>query len=230
MEQFSSLILFCVISILILIFILPFLYINTLQNTIKATKPKNRTIEPYEVWLYFIPILGLFFHFNHILKITTTLKNDFEDKKINHNNESLFGANAGLTYSLISIGFFFYLIYSISILPSYSYSEINNLYDDNNNGGTSMLMIVIGLLLLIAFFLLIIFWSKMSNCKRILNSENKGINEYHNNYLNNEVSQKSKVDEKANVYDDIKKLAEFKDKGYITQEEFDIKKKQMLGL
>lgn len=177
MEQ-SSILVILIIAILIMIYSLPFLYINSLQSTLKATSPHNRTIEPYEVWLMFIPIIGLFFHFGHIMKITSTLKNDFEDKEINHNNESVFGANFGLTYCIISIGFFCYFIYSIALLPTYSYSELINLANDNN--GTNTPLLIKGAFLLISLISLLIFWSKMSNCRTILLTTSTGDKTYQN--------------------------------------------------
>jgi hypothetical protein len=189
MDQFSSLNILFIISFIILIFSIPFLFISTLQNTIKATNPKNRTIEPYEVWLYFIPVIGLFFHFNHILKITNTLKSDFEYKNTNHDNERLFGANFGLTYCLINIGYFFYLVYKISTLPNYSSIETQYLiYDDYER---NFLPLMLGVLFIVSGICFIVFWSKMSNCKRILTSMNNGVNDHYKNDSNQNIDYKS---------------------------------------
>lgn len=184
------------ILIFILFFSIPFLFISTLQNTIKATNPKNRTIEPYEVWLCFIPVIGLFFHFNHILKITNTLKSDFEYKNIRHDNERLFGANFGITYSFINIGYFFYFVYKLSTLPNYSSIETQYLiYNDYEREFMSLGTWVLFIVSVICF---IVFWSKMSNCKRILTSINNGVYDHYKNdsiqntdYKSNNIKEKT---------------------------------------
>ena len=53
------------------IFLLPqIFFLMTLQNTVKEVSVENRTIQPSQVWLNFIPLLGIFRQFFVIYKIS----------------------------------------------------------------------------------------------------------------------------------------------------------------
>ena len=59
-----------IIMVMLLLFLLPFiLYLVTLQNTLKEIKPENRKMQPGKVWLMFIPLFSLVWHFIMINRI-----------------------------------------------------------------------------------------------------------------------------------------------------------------
>ena len=45
-------------------------FLMTLQNTVKEVSVENRTIQPSQVWLTFIPLFGIFWHFFMVYKIS----------------------------------------------------------------------------------------------------------------------------------------------------------------
>ena len=90
------------------------LYLLTLQKTINLTNPKNRSINPNEVWQSLIPFIGVFLHIGHIKRIEETLKSDFNEKGIKYYNESQFGALNGYQFCILII-----LNYAINIFLFY---------------------------------------------------------------------------------------------------------------
>ena len=52
----------------------------TLSRCLRQIKPRNRTMEPGQVWLNFIPLFGIVWLILTILKIAESLKNEYEDR------------------------------------------------------------------------------------------------------------------------------------------------------
>lgn len=66
-------------------FILIFLVIAicfylSLSKCIREIKPRNRTIQPGQVWLNFIPFFNIVWFILMVLKISESLKNEYEDR------------------------------------------------------------------------------------------------------------------------------------------------------
>ena len=70
---------FYAVAIIVGITISIFFYL-TLSRCLKQIKPRNRTMEPGQVWLNFIPLFGLVWFILTILKISESLKNEYEDR------------------------------------------------------------------------------------------------------------------------------------------------------
>ena len=66
-DPFQIILILCCIGILLLPQIF---FLMTLQNTVKEVSVENRTIQPSQVWLTFIPLLGIFWQFFVIYKIS----------------------------------------------------------------------------------------------------------------------------------------------------------------
>lgn len=156
------------------ILIIPIFYLLTLQNTIKLTNPNKRSISPWRVWLYLIPIFGVFAHYNHILKINETLKEEFNDRRINFRNTQL-GLGVGKAFSVIGIILMFVNIF-LSIFQwlissdfhyKMSSKEMEILY--STIIVSSIISIITSIIALICW---IIYWAKISKCKRILLDSN----------------------------------------------------------
>jgi uncharacterized paraquat-inducible protein A len=59
------------ISVLIAVF-----YLLNLQNLLKEIEPKNRLVEPTNVWLMFIPLFNIVYPFILYPKICDSVKNE----------------------------------------------------------------------------------------------------------------------------------------------------------
>ncbi len=61
--------------LMFILFIIPFVfYLLTLQKTLKAISPENRKMPPSQVWILFIPLFGIIWHFIMISKIADSIK------------------------------------------------------------------------------------------------------------------------------------------------------------
>lgn len=87
------LILFC-IGILLLPQIF---FLMTLQNTIKEVSVENRTIQPSQVWLTFIPLFGIFWQFFMVYKISQSIAAEFAKRNITDQGDKP-AYSIGLTY------------------------------------------------------------------------------------------------------------------------------------
>ena len=66
-DPFQIILILCFIGILLLPQIF---FLMTLQNTVKEVSVENRTIQPSQVWLTFIPLFGIFWQFFMVYKIS----------------------------------------------------------------------------------------------------------------------------------------------------------------
>jgi TonB family protein len=183
---------YLIIVIIIAVLAIPFLYLATLFNTIKLTNPNKRTISPWTIWLYLIPIVGFFIHYNHINRINETLEEEFKDRGIKQ-HDSQFGYTAGRVFSLTNILLFFvnifYTIYfwvSINEMnesSSYYYETINEKYSKFfASSDTELFGVFFIIASLTAFICWIIYWSKISNCKKIMLNHNSQTFQHKNSF------------------------------------------------
>lgn len=146
------------------------LYLLTLQKTINLTNPKNRSINPNEVWQSLIPFIGVFLHIGHIKRIEETLKSDFNEKGIKYYNESQFGALNGYQFCILII-----LNYAINIFlfyQKYKYQSTNEYNQELTyylqSENTTIIYFILGITSLLSFIIWVIYWVKISNCKNLL--------------------------------------------------------------
>ena len=66
-DPFQIILILCFIRILLLP---QTFFLMTLQNTVKEVSVENRTIQPSQVWLTFIPLFGIFWQFFMVYKIS----------------------------------------------------------------------------------------------------------------------------------------------------------------
>lgn len=62
-------------------------YLLNLQNLLKEIDPKNRLVEPGNVWLMFIPLFNLIYPFILYPKISDSVKNEFKHRGIIENGD-----------------------------------------------------------------------------------------------------------------------------------------------
>ncbi len=81
-------------------------YCLTLQNALKKVKENNRTINPGEVWLLWVPLFNIVWQFILVSKVASSLHNEFESRNIKEDLEP--GKAIGITFCVLGL---------ISIIP-----------------------------------------------------------------------------------------------------------------
>jgi hypothetical protein len=75
-------------------------FLITLQNTIKEVSIENRTIQPSQVWLAFIPLFGIFWQFFMVNRISESIAAEFSKRNITDQSDKP-GYSLGLTYCIL---------------------------------------------------------------------------------------------------------------------------------
>lgn len=76
------------------------LYLVTLHTTLDRVSPANRQMSPGQVWMVFIPIFGLVWHFLMVGYIADSLAAEFRSRNIQV-NEARPGYSIGLAYCIL---------------------------------------------------------------------------------------------------------------------------------
>ena len=82
------------------------LFFVSMMKTLQACSPQNRTMEPGLVWLNLIPIFSLGWIFYTVSCISSSLSNEFKERKIDNNGQ--FGFGVGIAMAVCSV---------VSIIP-----------------------------------------------------------------------------------------------------------------
>ena len=82
------------------------LFVSTLHKVLLRCDPKSRTISPASVWLLFVPVFGLVWQFNVVLKISESLNNEFIRRNIKEDTDP--GKSVGIVMCILNV---------ISVLP-----------------------------------------------------------------------------------------------------------------
>ena len=94
--------------ILIPIIILPFVfYLITLQNVLKKVSPENQKMPPANVWLLFIPLFNIGWHFVVVAKVSDSLKAEFAKR----------GISVGVDRPAYGVGLAYCILNCCSIIP-----------------------------------------------------------------------------------------------------------------
>lgn len=89
------------VLILLGVFLLPYIfYLITLQNTLKAVSPENRTMEPGMVWLLFIPLFSWIWHFFVVTRIADSVQAELAKKGVATSERPAYGV--GLAMCILS--------------------------------------------------------------------------------------------------------------------------------
>ena len=133
--------------LLLFVFVLPALYLNSLRKTLLLIDLKNRTIGPNYVWLMFIIFFNLYFHFKLVSSIATSLSNEFADRNIAV-DEKRPGETIGFINSI------FLVLWVINAFTKFDLEAIN---------------FILSLGALITW---ILYWVKINKYKKLLISDN----------------------------------------------------------
>jgi hypothetical protein len=139
------------ILLLLFIFILPVLYLNSLRKTLLLVDIKNRSINPNYVWFMFIIFFNLYYHFKLVSSIATSLSNEFSDRNIAI-DEKRPGETIGFINSI------FLVLWFINAFTKFDMGAINFI------------------LFLGAFITWIIYWVKIRRYKKLLIINNNTAN------------------------------------------------------
>ena len=137
--------------LLLFVFVLPALYLNSLRKTLLLIDVKNRTIDPNYVWFMFIIGFNLYYHFKLVSSIATSLSNEFADRNIAV-DEKRPGETIGFINSI------FLVLWVINAYTKFDPVFINFI------------------LFLGALITWIIYWVKINKYKKILILNNKTVN------------------------------------------------------
>lgn len=77
------------------------LYLLNLQNLLKEVDPKNREVEPGNVWLMFIPLFNIIYPFILYPKIADSVKNEYAARNMPAQGD--FGRGLGITMPILSL-------------------------------------------------------------------------------------------------------------------------------
>jgi hypothetical protein len=73
-----EIILVCSVLVALLALLVPtIIYLAALQKALQRCAPESRTMPPGQVWLMLIPLFNLVWHFIVVLRIASSLRNEF---------------------------------------------------------------------------------------------------------------------------------------------------------
>jgi hypothetical protein len=169
----------CVSVVLVVVLALYIFFCLTLHRTMKEVRPRNRTMPAGLVWLHmvhlggWIPILGIVigiaacvWDLIMVLKIASSLKNEFEDREWRADSEG-FGRPVGLIWTVIALA-----VTPLSLGLNLLGQQLN---DPSIMLPIALVLIVLGLT---SFVCWIIYWVQMASYGRRLRERHGGYRGY----------------------------------------------------
>jgi hypothetical protein len=65
------------VAFVVIVFVLHILFLLTLSKTLSRCRPRNRTMEPGQVWLNLIPFFNIVWQFITVTRLAESLKHEF---------------------------------------------------------------------------------------------------------------------------------------------------------
>ncbi len=91
-----------ILLIIIPLALIPFVfYLITLQNILKKVSPENQKMPPANVWLLFIPLFNIGWHFVVVSRVSDSLKAEFTKRGITFEAERP-AYGVGLAYCILN--------------------------------------------------------------------------------------------------------------------------------
>lgn len=100
-ELFTILLIVFVVVVLVIAIVIQVMYLLTLSRALRRCHPRNRTMEPGQVWLNLIPCFSIVWLFITVQRIAESLDNEFYDRRIRADGD--FGKNLGVTYNVLNL-------------------------------------------------------------------------------------------------------------------------------
>lgn len=110
------------------------LFLLALSKCLAQCSPRNRTMEPGQVWLNLIPLFGIVWMFITIIRISESLQNEYHARRLRPDDPE-FGKMTGILYMVLSligcgpIGLIFFIMYWVKI------AKFKNELIDSKRGG-----------------------------------------------------------------------------------------------
>lgn len=101
MESIPSSVIGIIIGVYAVIIVVFVLYLRTLNKTLKAIQPANRTIEPGNVWLMFIPLFNFIYQFILVKRISDSIQAEYNSRDM-VSGEDRPGYTLGLIMSILT--------------------------------------------------------------------------------------------------------------------------------
>ena len=115
----EMLLLFCFYGVAIAVgLVIQCFFLNTLSKCFKEIAPRNRSMEPGQVWLCLIPLFGTVWIFITVLRLAESLEKEYRSRGLSGDGD--FGKQNGLIYLVLSligccIGLIFWIMYWMKI-------------------------------------------------------------------------------------------------------------------
>ena len=100
--------------------IINILFLLNLSRCLAQCSPRNRTMEPGQVWLNLIPLFGIVWMFITFIRISESLKNEYRTRGLRPDDPE-FAKMTGILYMVLSlvgcgiIGLIFFIMYWVKI-------------------------------------------------------------------------------------------------------------------
>jgi len=100
-EAFAIIIAIFVIALVIGLGIF-IMFLLTLQKALSQVAPRNREMEPGQVWLNFIPIFHFYWNFVTVARVSGSLRKEFHDRRLSSDDDT-FAYNMGLSWLILNL-------------------------------------------------------------------------------------------------------------------------------
>jgi len=101
-ENYGSGEIFLISLISFIVILIPAIfYLLTLQKTLERCSPESRTTSPGSVWLMLIPLFNLVWQFILVIRISSSLHNEFSKRNMIEEPEP--GKALGLAYCILGV-------------------------------------------------------------------------------------------------------------------------------
>ncbi len=86
----------CIGLAVVISYVIQILFCMTLTKCLKACAPRNRTMEPGQVWLSLIPLVGIVFIIMALFKVPDSVANEYRDRGLRGDGD--FGKTMAIWY------------------------------------------------------------------------------------------------------------------------------------
>ncbi|HET6576256.1 MAG TPA: hypothetical protein VFG68_21825 [Fimbriiglobus sp.] len=76
-------------------------YLLTLSRALRRCRPRNRQMEPGQVWLNLIPCFNIVWIFITVTRLADSLRDEFDDRRLRGDGD--FGRSLGITYNVLNL-------------------------------------------------------------------------------------------------------------------------------
>jgi hypothetical protein len=87
--------------ILAVALVIQIFYLLTLSRALRRCRPRNRRMEPGQVWLNLIPCFNIVWIFITVTRLADSLRDEFDDRRLRADGD--FGRTLGITYNVLNL-------------------------------------------------------------------------------------------------------------------------------